>query len=109
MKMNSNIRIAFSALILVFLLTQGVPPVFVAFLGILFATIFLFKDYLWKRIEKFLDSKNVPKEPAWLRWLIVFALFFIAYYAVKLVLFYLLGAAGFDFQAELVKSMNVTQ
>jgi len=104
-----KIRIAFSALILLFLVTQGVPPIFVAFLGILFATIFVFKDYLWKRIEKFLDSKNVPKEPKWLRWIIVFAIFFIAYYAVKLVLFYLLGAAGFDLQTELVKSMNVTQ
>jgi len=109
MKTSSSIRIAFSALLLVFLLTQGIPPIFVAFLGILFAAIFFFKDYLWKRIEKFLDAKNVPKEPKWLRWLIVFAVFMLAYYIVKFVLFYLLGLAGFDVQAELIKSMNVTQ
>jgi|GEM_PF-1529631 len=109
MDMGNNIRIVFIILLLGLLLSQGVPPVFVAFLGIMFAAIFLFKDYLWKRIEKFLDERNVPKEPKWLRWLIVFLVFFAAYYAIKLVLFYLLGAAGFDFQAELVKSMNVTQ
>ena len=100
---------AFTGILLLLLLTQGVPPIFVAFLGILFAAIFLFKDYLWKRIEKFLDAKNVPKEPKWLRWLIMFVVFFAAYYIVKFVLFYLLGLAGFDLQAELIKSMNVTQ
>jgi len=109
MKMNSNIRIAFSALILIFLVTQGVPIEVVVFLGIVFAAIFLFKDALWKRIDRYLDTKNVPKEPAWLRWIIVFVVFFVAYYAIKLVLFYILGAAGFDLQAELTKSMNVTQ
>lgn len=102
-------RIAFTGLLLLLLLSQGVPLEVVIFLGIVFVTIFLFKDALWKRIDKYLDAKNVPKEPKWLRWLIVFAVFMAAYYAVKFVAFYLLGLAGFDVQAELAKSMNVTQ
>lgn len=108
--MDNKFRIAFTGLLLLLLLTQGVPLPVVAFLGLLFAAIFLFKDRLWKKIDKFFDSqKAIPKEPKWLRGLIVFAVFTIAYYAVKFVAFYLLGLAGFDLQAELTNSMNATQ
>ncbi|MFA6329657.1 MAG: hypothetical protein WCX64_03160 [Candidatus Micrarchaeia archaeon] len=105
-----KLRIAFTGLLLLLLLTLGVPLEAVAFLGLLFAAIILLKDRLWKRIDRFLDSqKIVPKEPKWLRGIIVFAAFLVAYYVVKFVIFYILAAAGFDVQAELIKSMNVTQ
>jgi chromate transport protein ChrA len=105
-----KIRIAFATIVLFFLYTQGVPLTVVVFLGLMFAAILLLKDRLWKKIDGLFDSqKAIPKEPKWLRWIIVFAAFMLAYYAVKLVAFYILGLAGFDVQAELIKSMNVTQ
>ncbi|MFA5246809.1 MAG: hypothetical protein WC408_02875 [Candidatus Micrarchaeia archaeon] len=105
-----KIRIAFATIVLLFLYTQGVSLSLVVILGLMLAAILLFKDKLWKKIDEIFDSqKAIPKEPKWLRWAIVFAAFMLAYYFVKFAAFYLLGLAGFDVQAELIKSMNVTQ
>ena len=107
--MDRNKTILYAVLLLGLYLL-GVPLLVVALLGVLYVVGTAFKDRLWKKIDKFFDSqKAIPKEPGWLRWAIVFAVVLLAYYAIKLIIYYILGLAGFDVEGEMLRAMNATR
>ncbi len=110
METRKAFRLAMIPLLLLAFYSMGFPLEYLALLGIIFILLVLFRDAFYRKIDGFLTSRipSLERLPSWARKLILIAIFILAYFLIKQVLFLSLGLAGFDIERILADLINRT-
>ncbi len=110
MNKTSALRLGLLAFLLLALYFSGASYYLLAFLALFFAIVFALRGRFWKRSEDFIAEKLpfTKNWPGWARWVLVFLVFYAAYYLFKLALYSILAYFGFDVQGEMTRALNQT-
>jgi hypothetical protein len=102
------VRLLLALLSLYALYSLGVPLMYIAILGIIYAAAIFLREHIYKKIDDFLIGKfpSIAGWPKWGRALLAIVVFIAAYAILKQVLFELLKIAGIDVQQALLEGMN---
>jgi lysylphosphatidylglycerol synthetase-like protein (DUF2156 family) len=107
---RNKFRLAMVPLMLLAFYSMGFPREYLVLLGIILILLVLFRDAFYRKIDGFLTSMipSLERLPSWARKLILIAIFILAYFLLKQVLFISLKLAGFDIERILADAINRT-